>query len=129
MAKQAGARAAQFGIQEDPCEIADSQLMGRFRDVGMPLRSLDKNGQVESEVRQVVKRATPPPNAFTYPKDYQVKNVAQMQREAQDQMRSGMPNMEEIMKHLPRDGSGGPPPGVEEQMRKLQEMMDRYKQQ
>ena len=128
MAKQAAGRVAQFGGMQDPCDVADSQLMDRFSEVGMPLRSIGRDGEVQSEVLRVVKRATPPPNAFTYPKNYQVRNMAQMEQQAHEQMRSGMPNMEELMKHMPKEG-GGMPPEAAEQMNKLKEMMKQYQRQ
>lgn len=127
IAQQAGQMAAQFRGGMRPCEMADQQLMERVKDVGMPLRTLDANGQVESEVLRVVKQAKLPPNAFTYPKNFQVRNMAQMQQQAQQQMRSNMPNLEEMMKQMPQDGSL--PPQAQEQMRKMQEMMKRYQQQ
>ncbi|GAB4348582.1 MAG: hypothetical protein Kow006_09430 [Gammaproteobacteria bacterium] len=131
MARRAAAAAARFRGGADPCEAAEAQLMDRFTEIGLPLRSLDKAGQLESEVVRVVKGARLPPNAFGFPKHYKVQTMAQMEQRAAEQMRSqmpgGMPNMEELMKQMPQGGSI--PPEAMEQMKQLKEMMQRYRQQ
>jgi hypothetical protein len=134
MSERAMGAMGQFAGAKDPCDLADRQLTKHVGEMGMPLRSVNPQGQVENEVLRIEKRTKLPANAFSVPGSYRVQSMAQMQQQmrggmqphGQGSMPSGMPNMEELMKQMPKDGSL--PPEAMERMRQMQEIMKRQYQ-
>lgn len=123
MAARGSAMASQFGVPQDPCIAAAGESPEMLKKTGLPLRSLDRNGNLQNEVVRIDTNAKLPANAFSIPPDYVRQDMAQLQREAQQQMQEYMPHMEQMMKQMQQ--SGELPPGAMEQM---EQMMKRYPQ-
>lgn len=121
MAARGSEMASQFGMPQDPCVAAAAESPEMLKKTGLPMRSLDENGVLQNEVVRIDTHAKLPENAFRIPPDYQRQDMAQMQREAQEQMQQYMPQMEQMMKQMQQ--SGELPPGAMEQM---EQMMQRY---
>lgn len=121
MGAQAQSYAEAFNTNTEPCEAADQQITGKIQEIGMPLRALDKNGVLESEVTRIEKNAKLPPGAFSFPNNYEVQNVAQMQRGMQQQMQQQMPQMEQMLKQMQE--SGNLPPEAMEELERVRKMM------
>lgn len=121
MMAQAQSYAKAFNSNTEPCKMADRRITGKIQEIGMPLRAMDKNGALESEVTRIEKNAKLPPGAFSFPNNYEVQNVAQMQRGAQQQMQRQMPQMEQMLKQMQE--SGNLPPEAMEQLERARKMM------
>ena len=101
-----------------PCVIASEQQMDRLMNLGIPMRVIDENRQLESEVTRFDKNAKLPAKAFDIPADYKQTNPTEMMGEAAKQIRDMQPQMEEMMKNMP--------PEAMEMMRK---QMQQFQQQ
>jgi len=94
------------------CEQAEFQLSDKLQAMGFPLRFIDHNKKLLSEVTSISRNAKLPANAFAIPADYRVMNADKMMQDAVKQM----PNMQELMKNMP--------PEAMEMMRKNMEKMN-----
>jgi len=119
MARKMRAMTAGFGAMggDDPCERADDLMLDNMEKYGMLMRSLDKNGKLETEVVAIKEDVTVAPGTFDLPEDYQRTDVNREMSKAQEMMRQ-MPNMQEIQE-LGRMS----PEAREEAMRRMQERM------
>lgn len=70
------------------CDRAELSFAKRLKKLGMPLGTIDNNGQMRDKVRRIVKNAPLPPGGFTLPKGYR---KVSMQQKMQEAMGGGMP--------------------------------------
>jgi hypothetical protein len=120
-----------MGAELDECDQADLQMNQHFKTSGVPMRILDQNGQLESEIIKFDSKAKLAPGYYVIPDNFKVTNMHQKMNEAQQQnqqnigqMPQGMPDMNQLMLQMQK--SEGMPPEAMEQMKKMREM---FKQQ
>ena len=94
-----------------PCEQAEMQLSDRIQDIGFPLRFINQNRQLVSEVTKISRNVRLPANAFKIPADYRVMNPNKMMKDAMKQM----PAMQDMIKNMP-------PEAMEMMRKRMQEM-------
>ena len=82
------------------CDEAERQVSIKFKQIGFPLKTLNKNKQLESIVIKLDKNARLPKNAFTIPANYKVTSPAKMMNEAMQKMKKMQPKMQEMMKNM-----------------------------
>ncbi len=99
LSTQADAMMSAFNQNAGPCERSNPQLTQRLKDIGAPMRVLDAEGAVISEVLRIDRKARLPANAFTIPADYRVHNSHTMMQGIQQQMQT-MPDMQEMMERM-----------------------------
>ncbi len=75
-------------MNQDPCMAAEQQILGNYMKHGFPMRSVDKNGSLETEVVKVKKKASLPAGGFDFPKGYKMVDMSQMMQ--------GMPAMPQM---------------------------------
>ena len=83
-------------MTEDPCTVAKAKANLKLRDLGLPLKSIDQNKQLESVIVNVNKKARLPANAFLIPADYNVTNASKIMNDAMPQM----PQMQDMIKNM-----------------------------
>jgi len=117
-----------FAGQRDTCEQADMQMSKQYHRTGAPMRMIDANGRLDSEVVSIRKNVTKPASFYATPTNYQVTNMQdevndmhQQQQQVMQQMQQSMPDMQRMMQQMQQQG--GMPPEAMEQIRKMQEMM------
>ncbi|MCW8935397.1 MAG: DUF4412 domain-containing protein [Gammaproteobacteria bacterium] len=81
----------------DPCDEAERKASLRLREIGFPLKSIDKNKRLESVVTKINKKARLPKNAFMVPADYTVTDPSKIMNEAMQKMQ---PQMKEMMNNM-----------------------------
>ena len=99
MASQVKNRMSGMGMNQfaSSCQQAHMQLSDQLQDLGMPLRTVDENQRLQSEVKRISKNVKLPAGAFNIPADYQEVNPDKMIQDAMKQM----PDMQEMMKNMP----------------------------
>ena len=119
----------------DVCEQAFEDLSLSFKKTGAPLRMLNAQGQIESEVTKIKTGKKIDPGYYEYPSDYTVVTMAdqmnaasQQNQQMMEQMGQNMPNMEELMKQMQSQG-GQIPPELMEQIKQMQEQYKNYQPQ
>lgn len=126
MAARANSFAQNVTANSDPCEAADTLLTAKIAEIGMPLRALDANGELESLVTEIDKHAKLPPNAFKIPENYEIMKTGQMMQAAQDGMQENAPQLNNVLDQMQK--SGNLPPEAMEQLKRAKEMMEKYQQ-
>ena len=113
----------------DACERADMDPTSQTKVTGLPLRSVDKNGVLTSEIISIDTHAKLSADTFVMPSDYTVTTMADemrgMQQQVADEMQNmqqHMPDMEEMMKQMSK--SGQITPEAMDEIKKIQEMME-----
>ena len=97
MAERATAMAERFAsTPQDPCDQADETMMAKLVDLGMPMRSIDNNGVLESEIARINEGEETPPGFFDLPEDYKRMDMNAQMR-AIEQMNSQLPSPEQMM--------------------------------
>jgi len=107
-----------------PCERARMGMSDQAKTVGVPMREVDKKGNVDNEIIRIDTKAPLPANAFSLPGGYKTIVVADQMKQAKKamtEMNKHQPEMEAMMKQMQQ--SGNIPPEAMEQMKRLQEMM------
>ncbi|HHH43390.1 MAG TPA: DUF4412 domain-containing protein [Gammaproteobacteria bacterium] len=99
MSAQSRAMMSMLKQKTDPCQDYSSSLGEQLKGIGAPLRVLDANGTVVSDVLRIDKKAQLPKNAFVIPSDYQVQNTHKMMQDLQKQMQN-MPDMQKLMEQM-----------------------------
>lgn len=128
MAEKQRAAMGGYAAMIDVCTRANMDFSSQGIKVGVPMRMLDANGKITSEIKSIKMNASLPANAFTLPKGYETITMAdQMKRARQGlsqnmgQGHGQMPDMQQMMKQMQQ--SGRMPPEAMEQMKRYQEMM------
>jgi len=114
--------------RNDECDRAELEMNKHFKTSGVPMRILDRNSQLQSEVIKFNTKTKLPPDYYTIPKDFKVTNMQQKMNEAQQQMQQHMPDMNQLMQQMQQDQQGLPPEAME-QMKKMQDLFKQQFQQ
>jgi hypothetical protein len=106
------------------CQLARIDLAEKLPEIGAPMRTLDKDGEIDTEVTMILKDADVATHYYALPADYkmvamgeQVESV-QNENSETDNQRRNMPEMQRMMNDMRR--SGQVPPEAMEQMRRYQ---------
>lgn len=123
-----------FSGAADICEQAMQDVSLSFEKTGAPLRMLNAQGELESEVTKVKTEKSIDAAYYDIPADFAVVSVAdqinaasQQNQQMMEQMGQNMPNMEELMQQMQSQG-GEVPAEAMEQLKKMQEMFKQYQQ-
>lgn len=118
----------------DDCTLASLKMPEIYQTTGAPLRILDKNGLLESEVTSINTNKSLPANYYDIPASFKLvsmKHQLNQAGQASQQMLQGMsddmPDMNGIMQQLQQ--SGEITPEMIEQMKKMQELLKQQYQQ
>ena len=109
------------------CQLARMDLADKLPEIGAPMRTLGKDGEVETEVTMILKEAPVDANYYALPADFKMVAMgeeiekAQQQSRQMDRLKRNNPEMQRMMEEMRR--SGRVPPEAMEQMRRYQEMM------
>ena len=93
------------------------------------MRTLDKDGKIETEVTMILKAADVEADYYAFPADYQMvsmgEEIEKVQKESRqmDNLQRNIPEMQRMMQEMQR--TGRVPPEAMEEMRRYQEMMQR----
>lgn len=99
----------------DACDRAETDLSEQTKIMGLPLKTVDKNGSVTSEIKSINTHAKISASAYKLPSGYR---MTSMENEMLN-MQNKMPNIEQMM----QSGQISP-----EDMKQLQEMQNMLKQ-
>lgn len=124
MAEKQRTAMGRYAALVDVCTRADMSFASQVEKVGVPMRTLDANGKITSEIKSIKTNVRLPANTFTLPQGYEIITLAeQMDRARQglNQLQGQMPDMQQMMKQMQE--SGGMPPEVMQQMKRYQEML------
>ncbi len=118
--------AAQSGA--NPCIRGKTDIFGQLSSIGAPLRTIDENGRIESEVTGIRKDVILPSDTFVIPSEYtvvsaaeQMKNVELQLRAELQKMAENMPETEKKLAELQKNGKMSP-----ETVAKLKQLMKQY---
>ena len=53
------------------CQLAQIEMANKLRDIGAPMRVMDKDGKVNSEITRILKNASVDSNYYALPQKYQ----------------------------------------------------------
>lgn len=116
------------------CEQAELQMSNSYNTTGAPMRLLDQQGQLESEVRKINDNAKTPASYYKIPATYRVTNMQEKMNQARQQnertrqqMQDNMPDMNKLMQQMQQQQ--GMPPEALERMKKMQDMFKQQSQQ
>lgn len=109
-----------------PCQLAKMELASQIQNIGAPLKAINRNGQVESEVTKINKNTSVDPSYYALPANYKkvsmADRISEAQRENQQMDRMQQtPQMQQMMRQMQE--SGQLPPEAIEQMKRYQETM------
>ncbi len=117
-----------FAIMVPACQLARLQLVEKLQYIGAPMRVLDKEGKIDTEITSIIKNASVDPHNYSFPANYrkvsmdekidQVLSSSSTQTEHKPKNRAELRRM---MRDLQR--SGKMTPEAREQMRQYREMM------
>lgn len=131
LSQQANKMSRQFRTMRSVCEQADFENASTFQKTGAPMRIVDENGQIDSEVSKIDSNAQHPAGHYDTPKGFRVTSMQgkmnqamQQNQRMQRQMPQGMPDMNQIMQQM-QQGGGMPP----EAMERIKQMQQMFKQQ
>lgn len=99
------------------CMMAEQDITASYSKYGYPMRTVDANGKLESEVVKLTKKAAMPSGGFSLPKGYKRVDVGQMMQGAQQQMPA------DAMKNMPADMMQNLSPEQAQQMQQMMEQM------
>ena len=102
------------------CLMAEQDITASYSKYGYPMRTVDTNGKLESEVVKLTKNAAMPAGGFSLPKGYKRVDVGQMMQGMEQQMQQ-MPA--DVMKNMPDDMMQHMSPEQTQQMQKMMEQM------
>lgn len=81
---------------QDPCDAASLSFGKQLAAKGMPMRSIDTNGNVETEVTAIDTHATLDASQFKLPADYKRTSVEAEVNDAMNEMKQMMQNMKDM---------------------------------
>ncbi|MGD8934110.1 MAG: hypothetical protein PVF35_04980 [Gammaproteobacteria bacterium] len=106
------------------CQLARIDLAEKLPEIGAPMRTIDKDGEIDTEVTMILKNADVETHYYAFPADYKMVAMGEQTGNAQkaesqtDNQRRNMPEMQRLMEDMRR--SGRVPPETMEQMRRYQ---------
>jgi len=132
MAEKQRAAMGGYAAMIDVCTRANMDFASQGLKVGVPMRMLDANGKITSEIKSIKTDASLPANVFTLPQGYETISMAEQMNRAKQGMGQGMnqnmnqrsgqvPDMQQMMKQMQQ--SGRMSPEAIEQMKRYQEML------
>ncbi len=113
------------------CDQANMQLADMIESSGVPMRVIDQNGKLESEVLAVDTNKKFAASHYALPSGMKVVDMSDKTNQATQetqQMMEDMPDMGELMKQI-QQGGGQMTEEMQQQMEKMQEMMKQLQQQ
>ncbi len=118
-----------------PCEQANLQLAESLASIGAPMKTLDEQGQLISEVLSVDTRKKLPGDFYDAPAGLKVVDlddtIAGVKQQTQ-QMMENMPDMNQIMEQMGQGGAGMSEEmqqQMQQQMQQMQKMLQQLQQQ
>jgi len=108
------------------CQMARMELAEKLADIGAPMRTLDKQGRIESEITMIIKNSAVEAHNYALPSNYKMASVSDQIKSALDESQQmdakqrDVPEMQRMMREMQQ--SGRIPPEVLEQMRRYREM-------
>lgn len=102
-----------MGMEVDPCMMAEPEVSRMYSRYGYPLRSVRANGELDTEVVRIDKKASMPSGGFGLPKGYQRVDAAKM-----------MQDFEKKMQNMPELTPEGMQNMTPEQLQQMQQMME-----
>ena len=78
----------------DPCDLASQSFDDQLPKLGMPLKSIDASGNVETEIVDIDTRAKLDKKLFTLPADYRRTSL-------EEEMGNAMKEMQQMMQQMP----------------------------
>lgn len=118
----------------DACQLGNLGLAGALESAGAPMRMIDAEGRVQSEVLSVDTRANPGSDYYEVPAGMAVvefgAEMGGMQQRTREMMQD-MPDMQEMMQQLQQSGgqmSEEMQRQMQEQMHKMQQMLQQLQQ-
>lgn len=97
----------------DDCTLADMRVSDHVKTVGAPMRT-DKNGRVETEIKNIKYGVNLPADTFVIPASYKTITL-------QDQIRSASTGLSSASHHNAQHNAQGLPPQAQQMMRQLQQ--------
>ncbi len=116
-----------FAAAIPPCQLARMELGSKVRKIGAPMKTINTEGHVQSEIIKINKNATVKPSYYDIPANYEKVSMtdtiqkAQRSNQQMDRMQQQMPQMRQMMQQMQE--SGQLPPEAMEQMQRYQQMM------
>ena len=109
------------------CQLARIQLVEKLQHIGAPMRVLDTEGNIDTEITSVIKNAGVDPHNYSFPANYRTVSMD----EKIDQVLSSStqtehkPKSKAELRHMMRElqRSGKMTPEAREQMKRYREMM------
>ena len=81
------------GMMQGPCDSADPSIFKAYLKHGMPLRSVNKDGVVDNEVKRIKTNISISADYFKLPKDYPVMSMEEMMQQQSKTHQRQMENM------------------------------------
>jgi len=109
------------------CRLAQMELADKLREIGAPMRTLDQDGRIETEITMILKNAPVEAHNYAFPAKYEMISIGEKIESVQkdspqmDNLQRNMPEMQRMMREMRQ--SGQVTPEAMEQMRRYQEMM------
>ena len=135
MQEKARGMMAGFGGMMSPCQQASLQLADAIGSIGVPMKTLDENGKLLSEVLAVDTRKQLPQDYYQVPANLQVVNlddkIADVQESTQ-QIMQNLPDMNQLMEQMQQGGEGMSEEmqqQMQQQMEQMQKMLEQLQQQ
>lgn len=107
----------QFNTNTNPCTKGSVGLSEKMRKTGLAMKTVARDGSISSEIVAIDKHAKLPPNAFTVPQGYAVRDMDQMQQSMQQELDKQSVNMDEMMRQIQDSGQVSP-----EMLEKMKQM-------
>lgn len=108
------------------CQMARIQLAEKLPQIGAPMRTTDKKGQIETEITMILKNAGVDAHNYSLPPGYEKVAMGEKIEKARtnsrqmDRMQKNTPEMQRMMREMQQ--SGQIPPEVLQRMQRYQEM-------
>jgi len=96
MSRQQEQMSGMTGMMQNPCDAAELTLYESYLQHGMPMRSVDRDGTVNNEVKRIQSNVSISKDYFELPRDYQVMNMEEMMQRhmmTNQQQMQNMPDM------------------------------------
>jgi len=140
MLEQQRAALGGFAAFVDDCTLADLQVVDHVNTIGMPMRT-EKNGRVESEIKNINMDVVLPANTFVIPANYSnmtmqdkmkaaTKDMVNVEQQVQQRGYQGQHRQQSQVQQMARQmqQSGQLSLEVMERIRRAQEQMQQYPQ-
>ncbi len=132
MQNQARGMMAGFGSMLSACDQAQMEYSQHLETTGAPLRIVEADGRVASEVVSVNDKFKVAGNYYQLPVDFeqvsmqdQVNQARRQQQQAMQQMQRSMPDMNQLMQQMQESGQMSPEM-IEKMQQRMQQMMQQY---